>query len=74
MARGSQWWARQVDALPEFGTAKMAGVVAAVLFCLCGLLVADFGALIPAGPTWLRAADAYFEPSRAMLFFTLTDS
>jgi len=31
-------------------------------------------ALIPAGTTWLRAADAYFEPSRAMLFFTLTDS
>lgn len=31
-------------------------------------------ALIPAGTTWSRAADVYFEPSRAMLFFTLTDS
>ena len=50
MTRSSQWWARQAVALPEFGTARMAGLVAAVLFVLCGLLVADFGALIPRGP------------------------
>jgi hypothetical protein len=31
-------------------------------------------ALIPAGTTWSRAADVYFEPNRALLLFTLTDS
>src|SRR5881275_554441 len=49
-ARGTQWWSRQVLAMPEFGTAKMAGLVAAALFALCGLLVADLGVLVPNGP------------------------
>src|SRR5947209_2298716 len=50
MARRSQWWSRQVLAMPEFGTARMAGLVAAALFALCGLLVADLGVLVPNGP------------------------
>jgi diguanylate cyclase (GGDEF)-like protein/PAS domain S-box-containing protein len=37
-------------ALPEFGTAKMAGLLSSVLFCLCGLLVSGLAPLIPAGP------------------------
>jgi diguanylate cyclase (GGDEF)-like protein/PAS domain S-box-containing protein len=37
-------------ALPEFGTAKMAGLLSSVLFCLCGLLVTGLAPLIPAGP------------------------
>src|SRR3954451_7988009 len=50
MARSAQWWSRQILAMPEFGTARMAGLVAAVLFALCGLLVADLGVLVPDGP------------------------
>ena len=50
MARTAQWWSRQIAAMPEFGTAKMAGLVAAGLFALCGLLVADLGVLVPDGP------------------------
>jgi len=36
--------------LPEFGTAKMAGLLSSVLFCLCGLLVTGLAPFIPAGP------------------------
>jgi len=36
--------------LPEFGTAKMAGLLSSVLFCLCGLLVTGLAPLIPDGP------------------------
>src|SRR5438270_7623598 len=50
MARRAQWWSRQILAMPEFGTAKMAGLIAACLFGLCGLLVADLGVLVPDGP------------------------
>src|SRR3954451_16548892 len=50
MARRAQWWSRQILAMPEFGTARMAGLVAAALFALCGLLVADLGVLVPEGP------------------------
>src|SRR5947209_3173015 len=50
LARGSRWWARQLVAMPEFGTTRMAGVIGGVLFAMCGLLVADFGVLIPEGP------------------------
>src|SRR5436309_919135 len=50
MARGSQGWTRQLAAMPEFGTARMAGAVGGVLFALCGLLIAAFGVLIPNGP------------------------
>ncbi|HMC72125.1 MAG TPA: hypothetical protein VKJ07_23405, partial [Mycobacteriales bacterium] len=50
MSRRTQWWTRQILAMPEFGTARMAGLVAAALFALCGLLVADLGVLVPEGP------------------------
>src|SRR3954468_20548899 len=50
MARRTRWWSRQIIAMPEFGTARMAGLVAAALFALCGLLVADLGVLVPNGP------------------------
>ena len=36
--------------LAEFGTAKMAGLLSSVLFCLCGLLVTGLAPFIPAGP------------------------
>ena len=36
--------------MPEFGTAKMAGLLSSVLFCLCGLLVTGLAPLIPSGP------------------------
>ena len=42
-----EWPAR---AMPEFGTAKMAGLLSAVLFVLCGLMVVAVGPLVPAGP------------------------
>src|SRR3954449_2444092 len=50
MARRTRWWSRQIIAMPEFGTARMAGLVAAVLFAVCGLLVADLGVFVPDGP------------------------
>src|SRR5438270_13543335 len=50
MARRAQWWSRQILAMPEFGTAKMAGLIAACLFGLCGLLVAHLGVPVPVGP------------------------
>jgi diguanylate cyclase (GGDEF)-like protein/PAS domain S-box-containing protein len=36
--------------MPEFGTAKMAGLLSSVLFALCGLLVTGLAPLVPAGP------------------------
>ena len=48
--RGAQWRARQIAAMPEFGTAQMAGFISAILFVVCGTLVAAFGGLIPDGP------------------------
>src|SRR3954464_8678876 len=50
MARRTRWWSQQIIAMPEFGTARMAALVAAALFALCGLLVADLGVLVPNGP------------------------
>ncbi|MDQ1699144.1 MAG: hypothetical protein QOG34_1007 [Frankiaceae bacterium] len=48
--RGATLFASGRLQLPEFGTAKMAGLLSSVLFCLCGLLVTGLAPLIPAGP------------------------
>jgi PAS domain S-box-containing protein len=51
MRRTSHWWTRQIAAMPEFGTARMAGSVSGALYLLCGLLVLALGLLVPAaGP------------------------
>jgi hypothetical protein len=50
VARNWRWWPGPGHRAPEFGTAKMAGLLSAVLFFLCGLMVAAVGPLVPGGP------------------------